>query len=1046
MSGALEGFRLSRQQERLWRLGAADPHSPLRLRFAVYLRERIAPALLLQSVQRVVSDFEVLRTRFVQPSGMMLPLQVIDEVTSTLCECDQQLGADTPGDSWRAWLGESDRFELPPPSIKLRLVTMADNRQLLLGSMPAICADAASVGAIIEDLCGEQPDGAREAAVQYADYAQWQEDIQDTAAAEQGRAFWAREENRELLELTLRDPFAPSAQSGFAPRQIEVPVSSTVAAGLEPAVKSVGVSPAAFLLGCWQLLLSVLLDSPRLMIFAADQFVPEELDGAVGPFELYLPVTVTMALDQSLPDLLQGVQRKLTLAAESREHFSIEQLLERSGRPHAPFLFSLHESTQGSAPGAQIMAVAICNELCDLKCAARIDNGRLSIQLQYDAAKFSLEYVERLAAQLAQLIERAVGSPPALARDLIRASSAEAVEQLAEGTGGGAAEAFCDMHRLFERQAALTPDAAAVWAGEHRLSYRELNEAANRLAAALRGHSLTADERIAICLARSPAAIIAILAVLKSGCAYVPLDPSYPRRRLALILAGARARILITQRALLETCGDFCGITLCLDDESQRLGEQPSANDSTDLAGPQNLAYLIYTSGSTGVPKGVMVTRAGASNSTRARLSHYSERPERFLVLPSLAFDSSVAPLFSTLCSGGCLVLIDEQAAGDPRRICETIESCAVTHLLAVPSLYKQLLDMDARALRSLRTVIVAGEACAPTLVDRHMDSLREVDLYNEYGPTEATVWSSVWHCEAQRRPRDVVPIGKAIAGAQLYVLGRDLQLLPSGAIGELYIGGAGIARGYCEQPGLTASRFIPDPHGEHPGRTLYRTGDRVRWLGSGDLQFCGRIDQQVKVRGFRIECGEIEAVLDRHPSVDSAAVAVRGESEEGAEIIAYCVQKAGVWIDRTLLRDHLGEYLPSYMMPNKFVLLAALPRSANGKVDYRSLPAPDAANSGAQQYEAPATSTERQLAEIWEAVLRRAPIGRRENFFDLGGHSLLAVQIVNRMQRSFGIAVEIGQIFRSQSLAQLAEHVDTLAHDASLAPMNEPDLEEVRL
>jgi amino acid adenylation domain-containing protein len=454
------------------------------------------------------------------------------------------------------------------------------------------------------------------------------------------------------------------------------------------------------------------------------------------------------------------------------------------------------------------------------------------------------------------------------------------------------------IHHLFEARVRETPDAVAIACRGEQLTYRELNRQANRLAHHLQTLAVGPEVRVGICAERSVGLVAGVFGILKAGGAYLPLDPAYPAERRAFMLADARAPVLLTQQRLLETLRGHDGAVLCLDEETEAVARCPNTNPASSVA-PPNLAYVIYTSGSTGRPKGVLVSHQNLVHSTRARLRYYQEPITAFLMLSSVAFDSSVAGLFWTLCQGGALVLPEEGRQSDLSHLAGLIHSHHVSHLLCVPSLYALLLEhADPARLRSLRAAIVAGESCPAALVARHFQRLPRVRLFNEYGPTEGTVWSSVYDCSAHRG-QPLVPIGAPIPGMEAHLLSPDGQPVPAGQVGELFIGGEGVTRGYLNRPELTAERFVPHPLSPAPGARLYRTGDLARALPDGSLEFHGRQDHQVKIRGYRIELEEIEAVLAQHPQLREAVVLARADDPHGREpgsgdlrLVAYVVPR----------------------------------------------------------------------------------------------------------------------------------------------------------
>ncbi|NEO33287.1 MAG: amino acid adenylation domain-containing protein [Symploca sp. SIO3C6] len=505
------------------------------------------------------------------------------------------------------------------------------------------------------------------------------------------------------------------------------------------------------------------------------------------------------------------------------------------------------------------------------------------------------------------------------------------------------------IHQQFEIQAAKTPDAIALIFEDKQLSYQQLNDRANAVAYHLRDSGVNPDVPVAICVERSLDMVVGILGILKAGGAYIPLDPAYPREHLSFVLEDAQVAVLLTQAHLIAKLPADQAQIVYLDSDGNTLTQEGIKNPINHNT-PENLAYIIYTSGSTGQPKGVLITHKNLLHSTAARMTYYQKPVSSFLLIPSFAFDSSVAGIFWTLCQGGCLVLLKEGSQKDIWQLAKAIAKYQISHWLSVPSLYGALLaHIDSAELVSLSTVIVAGETCSRELVERHRQLLPSTSLFNEYGPTEATVWSSVYDCQNHDFTTPV-PIGCPIANTQLYLLNSYAQPVPIGVPGELHISGLGIAQGYLNRPELTAQKFIPNPFEKIGGSRLYKTGDLARYLPDGNIEFLGRSDHQVKLRGYRIELTEIEAVLWQHPLVCEAVVIVREEDSGSKRLVAYVVSKQTLASAKGELQSFLKQKLPDYMIPATFVMLDTLPLTPNGKVDRHNLPAPEQTQSEAEK------------------------------------------------------------------------------------------------
>jgi len=576
------------------------------------------------------------------------------------------------------------------------------------------------------------------------------------------------------------------------------------------------------------------------------------------------------------------------------------------------------------------------------------------------------------------------------------------------------ADQTLSLHALFETQVNKTPHADAVAFAGRTLSYAELNAKANRLARYLRAKGVGPEVPVGLCVERSLDMAIGMMGILKAGGAYVPLDPQYPEQRIAYMLQDARIDVLLSHQGLAAALPHNAKEIICLDSDWPAIAQCPADNPEPRNH-PLDLAYIIYTSGSTGRPKGAMVSHRNAVHSTGARFAGYREQVTCYLLLSSFAFDSSVAGLFWTLGQGGCLCLPSDDAVKDPAALVELIALHRVSHLLALPSFYALLLNQAGAELQSLKTAIVAGEACSTEVVKQHYALLPGVRLYNEYGPTEATVWSSVYWASPDDLDRPL-SIGRPIGNARLYILDRSGNPVPIGVPGELHIGGEGIVRGYWRRPELTAEKFIPDPFLSNGGR-LYKTGDLARYRPDGNVEFLGRIDHQVKIRGFRIELGEIEARLMAYPEVDEAVVVAREDQPGNKQLVAYVVCNANSSLTAELLRENLKTLLPDYMVPSAYVFLKGMPLTANGKVDRNLLPAPDRHET---QYAPPGTRVEEVLASLWAELLSIGRVGINDNFFTLGGDSILSIQAVGAARRN-GIYFTPRQLFENQTIAELA-------------------------
>ncbi|HEY7490704.1 MAG TPA: amino acid adenylation domain-containing protein, partial [Candidatus Tectomicrobia bacterium] len=622
-----------------------------------------------------------------------------------------------------------------------------------------------------------------------------------------------------------------------------------------------------------------------------------------------------------------------------------------------------------------------------------VPGPELGLRIEYQCHRFDSATVIRMLGHLRTLLEGMLTNPGQRLADLPMLTAVERHQLLVEWNNTATAypQETC-IHRLIEAQAARTPDAVAVVFEEQEWTYRELNSRANQLAHYLRAQGVGPEGLVGICVERSLEMVVGLLGILKAGGAYVPLDPAYPKERLAFMLSDARVPVLLTQDRLVPTLSAPGAHLVCLDTDRACIAQQHQDNPASGVR-PDNLAYVMYTSGSTGRPKGVMISHGALSNHMHWMQATFPlTAADRVIQKTPISFDAAVWELFAPLLVGGRLIVARPGGHQDSAYLVKLLTTQQVTMLKLVPSLLHMLLDEEALATcRSLRQVFCGGEPLSPALQERFLARLGAC-LHNLYGPTEATIDVACWTCEGGRQQR-VVPIGRPIANTQLYLLDTQLHPVPIGVPGELYIGGASLARGYLNRPELTAGVFIPHPFSAAPGARLYKTGDLARYLPDGTMAFLGRLDNQVKLRGYRIEPGEIETTLEHHPAIRQAVVVAPEDTSGDRRLVAYCVPHAGSLPDMHAWRSFLHTTLPDYMVPAAFVVLDALPLTPHGKVDRQMLPAPDQARPFlSEAFVAPRTPMEELLAGIWASVLGVEAVGSQDNFFALGGHSLLAM------------------------------------------------------
>jgi len=688
-------------------------------------------------------------------------------------------------------------------------------------------------------------------------------------------------------------------------------------------------------------------------------------------------------------------------------------------------------------PGLRLSGIALESRVAkfDLQLTVSESVEGLRGEVSYALDLYEVGTVERMGEHLGMVLWQMVAESEQKIGDWSLLREAER-EQVVVGWNRTAAEypRGC-VHELFEEQVRRTPEAAAVEYEGRQLSYAELNRRANQLGHYLRKQGVGPEVKVAICMERSLEMVVAIVGVLKAGGVYVPVDPEYPAARLGWMLEDSRVPVILTQKGLAAAMPGQGAQVVLLDTEWEEIAEE-TTEDLGEGSGPENAAYLIYTSGSTGRPKGVVITHAALANHMAWMQREFAVKAgERVLQKTAFGFDASVWEFYAPLLSGGCLVMARPGGQRDPQYLVSCIREQQITVLQLVPTQLRMLLQHGGlRECGGLRRIYCGGEALTVEAVLELYSQLPGTRLYNLYGPTEATIDVTFAECHVGLRSM-TAPIGRPIANMQAYVVDQQMELVPVGVAGELYVGGDGLARGYQNQSDLTGERFVPNPFHELGGERLYRTGDRVRWQQDGQLEFLGRLDQQVKVRGYRIELGEIEARLLEHAGVQEAVVMAREDASREKHLVAYytCAERSGQpagegkeAVGAEQLRAQLLARLPGYMVPSAYVRLERLPLTANGKLDRKALPAPGGDAYLRHQYEAPRGEVESTIAAIWAEELKVGRVGRHDNFFELGGHSLLAVRVIERMRRS-GLKVDVRALFVTASLADLANSTEEL-------------------
>jgi len=641
----------------------------------------------------------------------------------------------------------------------------------------------------------------------------------------------------------------------------------------------------------------------------------------------------------------------------------------------------------------------------------------------YDNSVLSQDEIEHLIHHFETLLDSIISRPEQTIATLPLLTPAEQQQQMLMAWNETETDYPHDksLVELFETQVVETPQAVAVVFGNQQLTYQALNDRANQVAHHLQTFGVGPDVLVGLYLERSLDLVVGVLGILKAGGAYVPLDPTHPPERLAFIIEDTQASVLLTQEKLAGELPAQQAQVFCLDTEAEKIGQVSAENPNSEITG-DNLAYVIFTSGSTGRPKGVQIAHYSVVNFLCAmRRSPGFTAQDVLLSVTTLSFDISVLEIFLPLIDGGRVELAGQNVAADGIQLLALLNSCGATVMQATPATWQILLAAGWQGSPGLK-ILCGGEALSVELAAQLLE--RGVSLWNLYGPTETTIWSSLFQIESVDASSEaVISIGRPIDNTQMYILDRHLQPLPPGIPGELYIGGDGLARGYLNRLELTTEKFIPHPFNGRPGAQLYKTGDLARFQPDGTIEYLGRLDHQVKVRGFRIELGEIETVLTQHPAVRQAVVVAREDQPGDRRLVAYIVAREQSEATTKIMRHFLYQKLPEYMLPSTFVFLDALPLTPNNKIDRHALPTPTVAGAERNStFVAPRSPVEEVLAELWTQVLKVEKIGIHNNFFELGGHSLLAVQLVSRIQKTFRVTLSLRSLFESPTIAALAE------------------------
>ncbi len=1052
-AGEARPLALSFAQQRLWFLDQLEPNGSV-YNTPIGLRFRGGPLnveFLERSLNEIVRRHELLRAsfpsvggqpvQFISPS-MILSLSVVDLASLPAPEQENE--------ARRLANEEAERpFDLARgPLVRATLLRVAREDHVLVLTLHHIVSDEWSIGVLYRELSAlyeaffkGRSSPLAELPAQYVDFVQSQREWLQGDVLKQQLSYWKQQlEGAPTLQLPTDRPrpmvqrFSGASQFIVLPKELTEAVKALSRRGRATLFMTL-LAAFKVLLGRYTGQEDIAVGSP---IANRGRI---EFEGLIGLFLNTLMLRTDLSRNPSFFELLARV-REVAFEAYAHQDLPFEKLVEElkpervlNQNPLFQVLFVLQTDAVRALKLLGLTASRFTVESNTTKfdlCLflAETDHG-LVARAQYNTDLFEAGTIQRMLGHFRTLLKGIVANPKQPILDLPLLTGAESHQMLVEWNNTKKTYPLdkC-VHEWFEEQVKKTPEVVAVVSQDEQLTYQELDQRADRLARRLKSLGVGLEVRVGLCMGRSLETMVALLAVLKAGGAYVPLDPAFPKERLAFMLEDAQVPVLLIEERLAANLPEHRAKVIYPDKDEESIQNDALANPG-GKATPANLAYVIYTSGSTGKPKAVAMTHGPLSNLINWQLRDFSQPvPARTLQFASLSFDVSFQEIFTTWCSGGTLVLMPEELRRDSVGLLRFLREKAVARVFLPFVALQQLAEAageEVETCTNLREIITAGEQLQTSRrIVQWLSRLKDCTLRNQYGPSESHVVTAFTPAGSPGDWPALPPIGRPISNAEIFLLDQRFNLVPVGVPGELYIGGDSLARGYLNRPELTAEKFVPNPFSTRPGARLYRTGDRARYLPDGNIEFLGRLDYQVKVRGYRIETGEIEAVLGQHPQVSETVVIARDDSPAGKRLVGYIVLRHDT-VRISDLRNFLAEKLADYMIPSAFVFLDCLPLTPSGKIDRKALPPPELSRPELESaFVAPRTEVEKRLADIWADVLKLEEVGIHDNFFDLGGHSLLATQVISRLRAEFGVELPLRMLFEHPTVASLAERIET--------------------
>ncbi len=1039
-------FPLSYAQERIWFMDQLEPNRAI---YNMPDTHSFKGALDLEALERSLSELvrrhEILRTTFALVEGT--PVQVIAgpaRLRLAVVELSG-LGAEARASEAQRLANEEaqEPFDLSRgPLFRMRLLRLGEAEHVLLLTMHHIISDGWSLGVLGRELAtlyeayqAGASSPLAELPIQYADFAVWQREWLRGAVQEKQLGYWREQLGGELPVLELPADRPRPARQRYRGAAANIEVSAELSGRLQELGREGGATLFMTLLAAFKVLLwrysgqaEILVGTPIANRNRA------ETENLIGFFVNTLVLRTQVSGGESFRELLAQV-RETTLGAYEHQDVPFEKLVEElqperslSHQPLFQVLFTLQEGGELKLSGLEWGWIETKIDIAkfDLSFFISETDSGLYCWFEYDTDLFESQTIDRMLKHYVRVLEEVTANPQVQLNKLPLLTEEEYAQLREWNQTATEYGRYQCLQQLVEAQAAQQPEAVAVEYGKEQINYAELNRRANRLAHYLRRQGVGLETRVGVLLERSVEFIVALLGILKAGGAYVPLDGAYPKQRLQFMLKDAGVRLLLTAHDQPEVATDETEIVYL--DSGAEMFDGESHDNPEMVTSAENLAYVMYTSGSTGQPKGVGVTHRAINRLVRNTNYVQFHHSDRIAQTTNAAFDVSTFEIWGALLNGACLVVLAKETVLSPSELKRAIAKQQISVMFLVTALFNQMAQSVPGAFASLRYLVFGGEASEAQSVKRVLDHGKPKHLLNGYGPTEATTFATWYEVDKVAATARTIPIGRALANTEVWVLDKQGQLAPVGVVGELYIGGDALAREYLGRPELTAEMFVPHPYSSEPGAQLYRTGDLVRYLCDGNLEFLKRLDHQVKIRGFRVELGEIEAALNQYWAISESVVIDSDDLATGTRLIAYIVPEEGVEPTPQELYSFLKEKIPSYMIPSVFVTITEVPLTPNGKVNRRELPLPEINETVANiDFVAPRSPLEEILAGIWREILGIPQVGVKSNFFDLGGHSLMATRVLSQIRERCGIELPLRVLFESPTISGLAHHIETV-------------------